>query len=95
MQLLLVEALQGTFSRELLLLCWLRMLLCVQGQGLMLQLRKAVLQWSVPEEQGTLNGTLLLQDFVLSSGTLTWKAMRLCLCCATAEECWCCMLALR
>ncbi|WIA10179.1 hypothetical protein OEZ85_010383 [Tetradesmus obliquus] len=46
----------------------------LKGQGLMLQLRKAVLQWSVPEEQGTLNGTLLLQDFVLSSGSAAGDA---------------------
>jgi hypothetical protein len=40
----------------------------MQGQGLVLQLRKAALQWTVPEEQGKLNGTLLLQDFTLSAG---------------------------
>jgi hypothetical protein len=40
----------------------------LQGQGLVLQLRKAALQWTVPEEQGKLNGTLLLQDFTLSAG---------------------------
>jgi hypothetical protein len=40
----------------------------MQGQGLVLKLRKAALQWAVPEEQGKLNGTLLLQDFTLSAG---------------------------
>jgi hypothetical protein len=64
----------------------------LQGQGLVLQLRKAVLQWSVPEEQGKLNGTLLLQDFALSSGMHTGNSSSRCmhvLClspCTIAEE---------